>query len=237
MSKIRLRPSSIRSFMETPNLWWARHIEGTDDFIGNTKTYLGTVVHKFAESYYTMEEFNPHAILENAPDDVDKTFILSNYEGMCKELERKYLSRQPKPELMEHFICKDLDDTFECGGSMDAYFNGILVDYKTSSNQVKKIDDYINQMHIYAYLLSTIGKEVHSYRVVNIVARTKTIEPRVNILECKSDIKKGEYLINLMHKKAKIGYDNPMYKDYIFNENTYSFLDNKTEIVTDFREL
>lgn len=236
--KIRLRPSSIRAFMETPDIWWARHIDGLEDFKGNTKTYLGTVVHAYAETYYTLGEFNPHAILENAPEEVDRAFVLSNYKSMCTELERKYLDKHSKPELIEHFMSLPLDNDFEIGGTIDAYDNGVLVDYKTSSRPVKKIDDYINQMHIYAYLLDKIGKEVHTYRVVNIVARTKTIDARVGVLECKSDIKKGEYLVNLMWKKAKVGYDNPAYKDYIFNENSYSFLNNSTEeIITDFKEL
>jgi len=237
MSKIRLRPSSIRSFMETPNKWWNKHIEGIEDFKGNTKTYLGTVLHAFAETYYTLSEFNPHAILENAPKEVDKTFILNNYKGMCESLEDKYLSKQPKPELIEHFMSSDLDKIFEIGGTIDAYNDGVLIDYKTSSRPVKKIDDYVNQMHIYAYLLKLIGKEVKLYRVVNIVARTKTLLARINILECKSDEKKGEFLVNLMWKKAKIGFDNPAYKDIIFNENTYSFLNDKLEIETDFKEL
>lgn len=235
--KIVLRPSSIRAFMDVPDIWWNRHIEGIEDFLGNTKTYLGTVVHAFAETYYTLGEFNPHAILENAPEEVDKTFVLANYKRMCKELEDKYLSKQSKPELIEHFIKLDLDNDFVLQGTLDAYDNGVLTDYKTSSRPVKKIDDYINQMHIYNYLLQQIGKKVHTYRVVNIVASTKTLAPRINILETQADEKKGKELIDLMHLKAKLAYDNPTYKNVIFHPNTYSFLDSSVKPETSFNEL
>jgi len=116
-------------------------------------------------------------------------------------------------------------------------FGYIIGDYKTSSKQVKKIHDYTNQLNIYAYLLSISGKKVHTLRVVNINPRTKTLAPRVGVLECPADEKKGEELVNLMWKKSKMAYDNPEYKDYIFNPNTYSFLDTKEKIETDFKEL
>lgn len=116
-------------------------------------------------------------------------------------------------------------------------FGGICLDYKTSSKPVKKINDYLNQMNIYAYLLSTIGKEVHTLRVVNIVVRTKTIAPRIGVLEYPADIKRGKELIDLMHLKAKLAYDNPKYKNIIFHNNTYSFLDNSVNIETIFSEL
>lgn len=235
--KIVIRPSSIRSFMETGDLWWKRHIENTDDFNGNTKTYLGTVVHAFAETYYTMGEFNPHAILENAPEEVDKTFVLANYKGMCDALEDKYLSKQAKPELLEHFMKKDLDNDFVLQGTCDFYNDGVLGDYKTSAKPVKKIDDYLNQLHIYAYLLSLTDREVHTYRIVNIVAKTKTIPARVNVLEAPADIEKGKELVTLMHLKAKLAYDNPDYKKVIFHSNTYSFLDNSVKVETSFSEL
>ena len=223
--------------METPNLWWGRHVEGENDFLGNTKTYLGTVVHAFAETYYTMGEFNPHAILENAPEEVDRAVVLSSYKLMCTQLEDKYLSLHKKPELIEHFMTLKLDADFTIQGTCDAYDDGVLIDYKTSGRPVKTIDDYINQMHIYAYLLSTIGKEVHTYRVVNIVTATKTIAPRVNVIECKSDVQKGKELIDLMHLKCKLALDNPQYKNIIFHSNNYSFLDNSEKESSSFIEL
>jgi len=38
---------------------------------------------------------------------------------MCKALEEKYLSTHSKPELIEHFMSKELDSIFEIGGSLD----------------------------------------------------------------------------------------------------------------------
>jgi len=237
MQEIILRPSSVRSFLEVPNVWYRRHIDGIEDFKGNTSTYLGTVCHAYAESFYTLNPFNPHAILENAPEDVDKAFILQSYKPMCDELESKYLIKQPKPELIEYFMKLDLGDGFICQGTLDTYDNGVLTDYKTASRQTKNMNDYIYQLHIYAYLLSLTEREVHTYRIVSIINATKTMGARVNILECRSDVKKGKELVELMHKKTKLALDNPQYKDIIFTENPYSFLSDTKEVETLFKEL
>jgi hypothetical protein len=235
--KIVLRPSSIRSFCETPSKWYLNHVLGVDKFEGNTATYFGTVVHAFAESYYTLEPFNPHAILENAPEEVDRTHILANYEEVCRELEDKYLSQHSKPELLEHFMKKDLDNDFLVQGTCDVYDKGVLVDYKTAGKVNKSINDNIQQLHIYAYLLALTGREVHTYRIVQIVHKTKTLKPRINVLECKANPEEGERLVDLMHMKAKLAYDNPDYVDVIFHQNPYSFLNDTPKVECEFTEL
>ncbi len=236
-NKIALRPSSIRSFMETSSKWYKHHILGEDTFEGNTATYLGTICHAFAETYYTLEEFNPHAILENAPECVDKSFVLATYPEMCKILEEKYLSEHRKPELIEHFMKMDIDQDFIMQGTCDFYNDGVLGDYKTAKRASKDITDYINQMHIYAYLLHLTGREVHTYRIVQIVQKTKTIPPRINILEAKADAMAGKELIDLMYKKTKLAMDNPEYRNAIFHENPYSFLNDTVKVETNFKEL
>lgn len=235
--KIVIRPSSFRSFCEVPSKWYRNHILNEDKFEGNTATYLGTVVHAFAETYYTLGEFNPHAILENAPEEVDKTYVLANYERMCKVLEEKYLNKHSKPELIEFFMKKDLDEDFLVQGTCDAYDKGVLVDYKTASKVNKSINDYVGQLHIYAYLLSLSGREVHTYRIVQIVQKTKTLPPRINVLECDADIKEGKRIIEMMHTKAKLAHDNPQYVKAIFHENPYSFLNSTPKVEVDFKEL
>ncbi len=237
MSKITLRPSSIRSFHETPKKWYKNHVLGEDKFEGNTATYLGTVVHKFAETYYTLEDFNPHEILNEAPEDVDKATILNEYPAMCKELEKKYLSKQNKPQLIEHYMNATLLDDFIIQGTCDAYNDGILVDYKTASKAKKDISEYTDQLNIYAYLLSLTGREVHTLRVINIIRATKTLKPRIHQLECKADIKEGERLTTLMAKKTKLALDNPEFIELIFTDNKYSFLSDGFGIETKFVEL
>lgn len=234
---IILRPSSVRSFFETPDKWYRNHILEEDKFEGNTATYLGSVVHKFAESYYNLDDFNPHEILEEAPEGVDKALILAEYPAMCKQLEKKYLSKHGKPELIEHFMKANLTDDIIMQGTCDAYYDGVLVDYKTSSKAKKDISEYTQQLNIYAYLLSLTGREVHTLRVVNIIRATKTIEPRIHQLDCKADIAEGKRLVALMANKTKLALSNPEFIELIFNENNYSFLSNGFNIQTTFTEL
>jgi hypothetical protein len=237
MNKITLRPSSIRSFHETPAKWYKNHVLNEDKFEGNTATYLGTIIHKYAETYYTLGDFNPHEILEDAPEDVDKTQILAEYEDMCKALDELYLSKHSKPELIERFMRLSINDEIELQGTCDFYDNGVLGDYKTSSKPQKDISPYSQQLNIYAFLLSTIGKEVHTLRVVNIIRKTKTIKPRVHVLECKADIQEGKRLVNLMANKTQLALNNPDKLELIFTENNYSFLSDGFKIETNFIEL
>lgn len=237
MQKIILRPSSVRSFFDTPSIWYKNHILGLDKFEGNTSTYLGTIVHKFAETYYNLKDFNPYEILENAPEIVDKTTILAEYPEMCKQLELLYLSKNNKPELLEHFMELKINDNVVVQGTCDAYDNGVLIDYKTASKVSKDISEYTQQLNIYAYLLSLSKREVHTLRIVRIIRASKNIKPRINILECQADIKKGERLISIMSKKTKLALDNSEFSELIFTENPYSFMSDKVNIETKFIEL
>ena len=235
MDSITLRASSVRSFFETPDKWYMNHILNEDKFEGNTSTYLGNVVHKFAEAYYTLEEWSVHDILEDAPEHVDKSEVLMEYEAMCKALEEKYLISHT-PDLTEHYM-RVVSGEFVFQGTCDALEKGVLVDYKTSAKPKKKMDEYVQQLNIYAYLMSLTDREVHTLRVVNIIRRTKTIPPRVNILECKAEPQEGKRLVEFMIKKAKLGLDNPEFRELIFSPNNYSFLSNGFNIETDFKEL
>lgn len=234
---ITLRPSSIRSFHETGAKWYKNHILDEDKFEGNTATYLGTIVHKFAEAFYTLESWNPHEILDDAPEDVDKAVILAEYPAMCKELEDRYLNAHDKPELIEHFMQYNISEEMLIKGTCDAYDKGVLIDYKTSAKAKKDISEYTQQLNIYAFLLSLTNREVHTLRVVNIVRATKTLKPRVHMLECKADIQEGKRLVQLMADKTKLALDNPNFKDLIFTDNKYSFLSGGFDIETKFIEL
>ena len=230
-----LRASSVRKFFETPDLWYKNHILKEDTFEGNTSTYLGSVIHKFAEAYYSLEDWSVYDILEKAPEHVDKNIILKEYKPMCAALEEKYL-QQHKPDLTEHYMKKE-DGNFIFQGTCDAFENGVLIDYKTSAKPKKKIDEYSQQLNIYAYLMSLTGREVHTIRVVNILRATKTISPRVNVLECKANVKEGQELTNFMIRKTKLGMNNPEFLELIFSPNNYSFLSDGFDIKTDFKEL
>ena len=219
-----IRASSIRSFFETPDKWYKNHIEGEDKFEGNTSTYLGTCCHKYAECYYTLQPYSYAEILEDAPEEVDKAQILSEMPELEKAM-KKYLDTQPKPQLIEHYMRGWETEYCITQGTIDALTkDGVLVDYKTSSIKKSKIDEYVHQLNIYAYLLSQNDYKVHTLRVVNIIRATKTMEPRINILECPADIKRGEQLLRLMTKKAELAIKNPEYRELIFTENPYSWL-------------
>ena len=231
MSDIVLRASSARSFSEVPSQWYKNHILKEDKFTGNTATNLGSIVHLFAETYFTEEEFNPDMILSECDADIDVELIKEEYPGMCEALKVEYLDFIETPDHIEFYSSFEKDGiTFQ--GTCDSINGSVLVDYKTSKMPVKKIDMYVDQLNIYAYLVSLKGITIDTLRVVNIARRTKTLPARVVILECEADVKDGKRLVELMIDKTNLAIRNPEYRDLIFNENNYSFLSNGFNVST-----
>jgi len=237
MGELVLRSSSVRKFHETPMQWYKDHILGENTFEGNTATYLGTVIHLFAETYFTEGEFNVEAILEDAPANVDKDIVLAEYQAMCDVLEEKYLSKIEMPSEMEMYSKLEIDGiTFQ--GTCDAIMGkNVLVDYKTSVKAKSKMDEYIQQLNIYAYLASLKGYTIDTLRVVNVVRKTKTMPPRVIVLECDADVEMGKALMELMVKKTRLAMDNPEVRELIFGENPYSFLSDGFSVETNVVKL
>ncbi len=238
MEDITLRASSIRAFSEVPRTWYKNHILGEDKFEGNTATYLGTIVHHFAESYFTDEVFNPSAILEDAPEHVDKDVIISEYPEMCNVFEKKYLSQIDTPDHIELFNKIEKNDiTFQ--GTCDAINGSVLVDYKTAGKYESnpKIDQYIQQLNIYAYLVSLKDIKIDTLRAVKIYRRTKTLPPRVTVLETPADIEEGKRLVNLMIDKTTLALKNPEFINLLFIDNPYSFLSSGFNVDTKVMKL
>lgn len=239
MQEIILRASSVRSFHDNGAVWYRQHVLGEDKFLGNTSTFFGSCLHKFAETYYTLSPFNPHEILNDANEEVDKALILSELPITCKVFEEKYLNKHRKPDLMEHYMSIKFGNiTFQ--GTCDAWYSdngGVLVDYKSSSRATKDMSQYLQQLQIYSYLLSTTGRETKKLRIVSIVRQTKTIEPRIAILECDADIKEGKRLVTLMVNRTRLALDNPDFAHLIFTENIYSFLNENPKVENSYYEL
>ena len=70
------------------------------------------------------------------------------------------------------------------------------------------------------------GYEVNTLRIVNIIKATKTMPPRINILEGEADVKMGEETLKYMTEKAELAMRNPEFARLIFSPNPYSFLNN-----------
>jgi len=230
-----LRASSVRSFHDNSEQWYNNHILGEDKFEGNTSTYLGSVVHYFAEIYFSDKEMTMEQIIDEvlseAGDDIDQEVIRDEAPEMCEVFERDYLSTIEAPDYVELYNYID-DGSIRFQGTCDAIHGGVMVDYKTSKTPVKKIDGYIQQLNIYAFLVSFKDIKIDTLRVVNIARRTKTLPPRVTILECDADVNEGERLVRLMIDKARLALKNPEFAHLIFTPNPYSFISDGFNIET-----
>lgn len=166
-------------------------------------------------------------ILAEAPDCVDKEGILKDMPAIEEEL-KLYLDTLEPPSLIEQYLKGFETEHFITQGTIDAYYKegGVLVDYKTSSVKKSSIDEYRQQLNIYAYLMALNGYKVNTLRIVNIIKATKTMPPRINILEGEADVKMGEETLKYMTEKAELAMRNPEFARLIFSPNPYSFLNN-----------
>ena len=197
----KISPSSFSRFMERPHFWYREQILGEGGFEGNTASVIGTLCHYVAEKVAKglvpdKEQISQYVLNHKDNEDVDPIEVLSQYKPMAERLVNDYVLKN-MPEIAEDFIAYDLGDGVWTAGSVDAFDNGCIVDYKTynSKSKPKVIPmGYRYQLLIYAYIYTKLGYEVDRIRLVyvnrNIVGeisektgkQMKSYPPEVTVL-------------------------------------------------------
>ncbi len=169
----KISPSSFNTFMNRPHMWYREQVLGEGTFEGNTATVIGTLVHYVAEKVAKGEEVNKAEITQyiaNHEDneDVDTVVVLRDYVAMAERLVNDYVLKNV-PEHVEDFIKYHLGDGVWVAGSVDAFDNGCIIDYKTYSSKTKPKSipmNYRYQLLIYAYIYAQLGYAVDRIRLV-----------------------------------------------------------------------
>ena len=169
----RISPSSFNGFMQYPHNWYREQVLGQGDFEGNTATVIGTLVHYVAEKVAkgeTPDKDQMMQYVENMSDieDVNANEVLSAYKRMAEVLVNDYVLKNI-PTTVEDFIAYDMGDGVWVAGSVDAFDNGCVIDYKTYSSKTKPKSiplGYKYQLLIYAYVYTKLGYEVDRIRLV-----------------------------------------------------------------------
>ena len=205
---IVLSPSGIGKFYNEPNEWYLDRI-GETTFDGNTYTVLGNALHGAIDAYWHGDEVTEDDVclwiqtryatqmdevvgkdkLGNDIPKVDMEFVTRNFIPMFREWVAKYGTMYPKPDMLEADLELDIQEGMKMAGTLDGYENPrkVLIDYKTAGRMPGK-DAKISEAHrmqlaAYAFMMIAEGHEVDTIRVVYLVRPTKTLGPRIKIID------------------------------------------------------
>lgn len=232
---IVISPSSLNKFISNRGEWYRNIVLKQNDFNGNEKTVLGSLLHQFAEDFFngdlTKEGKLQKWKLEQIAKDYD---VISDFERVYPILEN-YLSSIDKPIKMEQYLEYDIRDNIKLAGSYDFLTkeNGkyILGDYKSSNRAFRNIDNYILQLSIYCLLLElTDSIKVDLVRVVGIIT---TKEPKIIILEQEPNIELAKKILNDIIYSLDLVSNNKDLVDIIFQYNYFDMFSDKRIIDTE----
>lgn len=181
----KISPSGISKFFDRKHEWYTNEVLKEKEFLGNTSTVLGTIVHYCAEEFTKNKKVDKEEIPKYldkmsatlSPDVFDRKFIEEQWTVMGQTV-IDYLKKQGLPQHSEIPLKYELFDGFWVGGTADAIHGDCLVDYKTTSDLTPK--EYIPmhykyQLLTYAFMANKLGIQVNRIRIVwitnNIVGR------------------------------------------------------------------
>ena len=190
----KISPSQIDKFFSYPTIWYRENFLGEKDFIANTATVLGTIVHGIAESSALNENLSPEEIHEKVEtyimetanklplgETLDIKLIKQLYPVLAPLLINEYVAKNPPTEV-EAQLCALVKDGVYVAGSCDNMTNGTIVDYKNVTTKPKTDSipfNYKIQLLAYAFAYRARGEEIDRIRLVYTVRPTKTLPARI----------------------------------------------------------
>jgi len=188
----KISPSSFSGLLISAGDWYQSQVKKNSSFTGNRKTVLGTLIHARIHMYYegvqySTDEEAEYVASHNLTQE-DHEYIFSNIETMWTATLSDYIMQYPTPTTVEEevkFLFNWSNDSM-IAGSVDAFegSTSTVIDYKTTDKKPPsmRIEHFIQGL-IYALAYKSKGIHVKNVRIVNIVAKTKTLPARVFIFE------------------------------------------------------
>jgi len=244
-TKIRIRPSSVSSYLHCNRKWAATFLDGYRGW-GSFATTRGTAVHAAGEQIWTesikanKKIINITAAKDAAAQSVDDRFqaeeirldddkfetkdgckdsAVEGAEAYCNLAEQIEI-----PAYTEKFFSVDTGDNIEIAGTSDYISkDGIVQDIKTSSKKSTP-QQHVAQLSVYARLAQLNGIEVNTTdSVIQNIAFTKKATTGY-ILPFKLDLDLSSYLINTIRERIILTRINPLELDLLFPANPSSYL-------------
>lgn len=180
---LKISPSMIAKFFDRKWEWFANEVKGEVTFLGNTSTFLGTIVHRIAEEFIKTRNVNKQALLDYIAsiDELvaDKDFILAQYKPMGEALINHLISNGI-PNESEKVLATKISANTYLAGTIDAILGDTIIDFKTTSKTTPDVTipmHYKYQLLSYAYLARANGIDISRLSIIWI---TNNITGRVS---------------------------------------------------------
>lgn len=226
----KISPSQIPKFFEYPVVWYQEQVLGEKTFEGNTATVLGTAIHYIAEMYAQARINNTVIDTDKWSMDIEKSLLNLNnqqvdiaqvsslYQPMSEQLINQYLSTNVPTEI-EQQLYSHLDNGVYVAGTCDNLTvtgnSGTVVDYKNVAKKpnTDKIPwQYYIQLMAYAYMYKQQGYTIDRLRIIFTVRPTKTIGPRVFVVNHQitdKDWKAIKDVLTIIADTVTLSFDQP----------------------------
>ena len=241
-TNIRLRPSSIDSFMTCPFQWAKVFLEGVTS-IPSSRAAIGTGVHKAIEVMWKdamlskkkdpyvdgmvdagIESFNEEAkkgMTYNADEDVNTCHqeisigVNTYVDNLIDFLDIPTAVEQRfTVPIANHPLVADIS------GTVDYIAPGIIDDVKTSKRK-PTVQNYTTQQSIYKYLAEENGHIITSQRIQGVVF---TKAPKAMLLEASVDVEGAKIAVNTLLDTLEYAAKDLIPMELLFRCNTKHYL-------------
>lgn len=224
MNQVRISPSGVNDLLGHFPYWFKSKVLKQDyDYGKPDNRVLGTVIHAMIENYYT-SQYAPEYVLNQSSEYIEQMGVSDSWELINKAdlmfdaWVEEFGSKEGKPSSLEQWVEFEPSDRIKISGTYDALFEHTLFDWKTTTKKKTIIDNYKNQLYLYAWLLRKQGKIIDNVGVCYIQQPLKS--GKVNIVKVVEPID-GDYMVNLINRvktaseKVIEAYDNEVIKNFL----------------------
>lgn len=242
-TSMRIRPSTVKDFLDCPFKWAKRHLEGVQS-LTNHKAAIGTGVHASAEQFWEEviaaqdpDKYNISAMIDRGVAALDEEIergVDFGDEGDNRDTAIKLISNgaiafaddigcfTPFPDEVEAYYEVEIDHWLvtSLGGTIDYRAGGTVGDIKTSSRKPTP-SSYVIQQSIYTYLVEANGIPVTSNIIQGItLGKTKT---EGNTMALTPNVPQAKFAVNsILDRLDVVQLDTvPLHVLFPGNPNTY----------------
>lgn len=246
MDKIRIRPSSLATFVSCPRQWYRVFILG-EYSVPSVRAAIGTGIHAGVEAMWTeaiktkdKKSLNVPMMTDAAVESYDKEVKESDGsmkydDGMDDNLARSTIIKGTKafvedivpftaiPKAVECRYTVGLDHKMvaDISGTIDYLGEDCIADVKTSKRKIV-VNSHVIQQSVYKYLAEQNGETVNRNLIQGVIlAKTKTVG---SIEEMTTNVDQAKFLINNLLDKLDVLYEDKVDPDILFPGNPKHFL-------------
>lgn len=242
---IRLRPSSIDTFLNCPLQWAKVFLEGKTSIPG-ARAAIGTAIHKSAEVLWldaietkkvdsnidkltdaAIEEFkeldNSSELQYDQGEDANtaQTEVKNGVRAFVEDI----VPYTPIPTGVEKFFKVNIKHPLvkELGGTIDYLTDDVVADIKTSRRKAV-MGHYTTQQSIYKYLAMEHGYNIKHNLIQNVVLGKKDVVG--NIGEMDANVPQAKFIINKLLDTLELASNDTVPLDVLFRGNPKYYLCN-----------